>query len=100
MFLSEISHGQRSLAATVRGVAKSWTWLSNKTRTKSTNLHSQQQEGFLFSTPSPAFVIYGPFNDGQSDQGTFLVAQLAKNLPVIRETPVRFLGRDDALEKG
>ena len=29
-----------------------------------------------------------------------LVAQLVKNPPTIRETPVRFLGREDLLEKG
>ena len=29
-----------------------------------------------------------------------LVAQLVKNLPVMQETPVRFLGREDPLEKG
>ena len=30
----------------------------------------------------------------------FLVAQLVKNLPALRETPVRFLGQEDLLEKG
>ena len=29
-----------------------------------------------------------------------LIAQLVKNLPVIQETPVRFLGWEDPLEKG
>ena len=29
----------------------------------------------------------------------FLIAQLVKNLPAIQETPVRFLGREDHLEK-
>ena len=29
-----------------------------------------------------------------------LVAQLVKNLPAIQETPVRFLGWEDPLEKG
>ena len=28
-----------------------------------------------------------------------LIAQLVKNLPAMQETPVRFLGREDALEK-
>ena len=31
---------------------------------------------------------------------TFLVAQLVKNLPALQETPVRFLGQEDLLEKG
>ena len=29
-----------------------------------------------------------------------LVAQLVKNPPAVQETPVRFLGREDLLEKG
>ena len=32
--------------------------------------------------------------------GTSLVAQLVKNLPAMQETPVRFLGWEDPLEKG
>ena len=32
--------------------------------------------------------------------GVFLIAQLVKNLPAMRETPVRFLGWKDPLEKG
>ena len=30
----------------------------------------------------------------------YLRAQLVKNLPAMQETPVRFLGREDPLEKG
>ena len=33
---------------------------------------------------------------GQASQ----VAQLVKNPPVMQETPVRFLGQEDPLEKG
>ena len=29
-----------------------------------------------------------------------LIAQLVKNLPAMQETPIRFLGREDVLEKG
>ena len=29
-----------------------------------------------------------------------LVAQLVENLPAMQETPVRFLGQEDSLEKG
>ena len=29
-----------------------------------------------------------------------LVTQLVKNLPAMQETPVRFLGQEDPLEKG
>ena len=29
-----------------------------------------------------------------------LIAQLVKNLPAIQETPVRYLGQEDPLEKG
>ena len=32
--------------------------------------------------------------------GASLIAQLVKNLPAVQETPVRFLGREDPLEKG
>ena len=32
--------------------------------------------------------------------GASLVAQLVKNLPAMQETLVRFLGREDLLEKG
>ena len=31
---------------------------------------------------------------------TSLIAQLVKNLPAMQETPVLFLGQEDALEKG
>ena len=31
---------------------------------------------------------------------TSLIAQLVKNLPAMQETPVRFLGLEDLLEKG
>ena len=34
------------------------------------------------------------------DPQDFLVAQMAKRLPVVRETWVRSLGREDPLEKG
>ena len=32
--------------------------------------------------------------------GSFLVAQLLKNLPSLQETLVQFLGKEDSLEKG
>ena len=32
--------------------------------------------------------------------GFYLIAQLVKNPPAMQETPVRFLGREDPLEKG
>ena len=34
------------------------------------------------------------------ERGSSLLAQLIKNLPAMRETPARFLGREDPLEKG
>ena len=34
-----------------------------------------------------------------STQVISLIAQLAKNLPAMHETPVRFLGLEDPLEK-
>ena len=53
--------------ATVHGVAKSWTRLSNITGHRYTSI------------------------------GASLIVQLVKNLPVMQETPVRFLGREDVL---
>ena len=35
-----------------------------------------------------------------TNMGSSLVAQLVKNLPAMQETPVRFLGQEDLLEKG
>ena len=32
--------------------------------------------------------------------GFFLIAQLVKNLPMMQETPVQFLGQEDPLENG
>ena len=32
--------------------------------------------------------------------GASLIAQLVKNLPAMQDTPIRFLGREDPLEKG
>ena len=32
--------------------------------------------------------------------GAFLIAQSVKNPPTVQETPVRFLGQEDLLEKG
>ena len=38
-------------------------------------------------------------NGGDWKCGSFPVAQLVKNPPVMQETPVRFLSREDLLEK-
>ena len=47
---------------------------------------------------------YNPWGLKDSDMTEqlthFLVAQLVKNLPVMQETPVQFLGWKDPLEKG
>ena len=47
---------------------------------------------------------YGSYLTRKKDQGTegwaSLIAQLVKNLPVMQETPVRFVGQEDRLEKG
>ena len=36
----------------------------------------------------------------EGSYGASLIAQLVKNLPAMPETPVRFLGLEDPLEKG
>ena len=40
------------------------------------------------------------FSSNRILMGTSLIAQLVKNLPAMQEIPVRFLGREDPLEKG
>ena len=40
------------------------------------------------------------FNCSPSIMRASLIAQLVKNLPAIQETPVRFLGWEDLMEKG
>ena len=39
-------------------------------------------------------------NSPRSTDEASLIAQLVKNPPAMQETPVRFLGREDPLEKG
>ena len=41
--------------------------------------------------------IHSSFDDYQA---TNLIARLVKNLPAMQETPVRFLGWEELLEKG
>ena len=36
----------------------------------------------------------------QQERPASLISQLVKNPPAMQETPVRFLGREDLLEKG
>ena len=60
--------------ARVHGVMKSQTWLSDWTTT--------------------CIYMYLFFFKSS------LITQLGKNLPAMQETPVQFLGREDALEKG
>ena len=38
--------------------------------------------------------------EGKAFCGTSLVAKMVKNLPAMRETQARSLGREDSLEKG
>ena len=67
--------------AAVHGVAKSRTGLSDITFT------------FHFPALAGEFLPRAP-------PGTLYVAQLVKNLPAMRETWVRSLGREDPLVKG
>ena len=61
------------------------------------------------TAPKPA--VYQPMTQSQPTRegnqsmkkgqpGAFLVARMAWNLPVMRETQVRFLGQEDPVEKG
>ena len=45
-------------------------------------------------------MVYFPANAKAFPYKASLIAQLVKNLPIMQETPVRFLGREDPLEKG
>ena len=45
---------------------------------------------------TPPICILRPLGDSVHS----LIAQLVKNPPAMQETPVRFLGREDPLEKG
>ena len=56
--------------------------------------------GFLTTRPpeksSIAFIIFGVLSHLLAS----LITQLVKNLPAMQKTPVRFLSREDLLEKG
>ena len=60
----------------------------------------QEMEGtwgkFFCCNTCQIFLSFGLFALKRSS----LVAQLLKNLPAMQETPVRFLGQEDPLEKG
>ena len=78
--------------ATVHGVAKSQTWLSDR-------FHTVLVFFFLAH-----FTLYNQLQFHPSHQNWFkwasLIAQLVKNLPAMQETPVLFLGQEVTLEKG
>ena len=44
--------------------------------------------------------LIGYFLNPSLTQRASLIAQLVKNPPAMQETPVRFLGQEDPLEKG
>ena len=46
--------------------------------------------------PDSKLGYWAPFSSSQAS----LTAQLVKNPPAMQDTPVRFLGREDLLEKG
>ena len=55
----------------------------------------------LSNTPCRHSEIQGLILDGGTlFHGASLVAQLVKNPPAMKETPVQFLGHEDPLEKG
>ena len=56
---------------------------------------------FVLAVLIPACALSSPaFHKTYSAYRVSLVAQLLKNLPAMQETPVRFLGWEDPLEKG
>ena len=93
--------------ATVHGVAKSGTQLSDFTFTfylylsYSEHMDTQRLSGFLCQLPQlfsyialPTFFFFYPDSFGAS-----LVSQMVKHLPAMQETWVRSLGQEDPLEK-
>ena len=62
------------------------------TKQKQTHRHRKQTYGYQR-------VSGGGINWEQGSNWASLIAQLAKNLPAMQETGVRFLGREDPLEK-
>ena len=52
----------------------------------------------LCRTTQDERVMVENFDKVWSTGGSFLIAQLVKNLPAMQETPVLFLGREDPLE--
>ena len=56
----------------------------------------------MYPSTSQKFVnlLYFLFLNYLFNHGASLVAQLVKNLPAMQETPDRFLGQEDPLEKG
>ena len=113
------SHGRRSLVGCSHGVAKSWAWLSDFTFTF--NFHALEKEMATHSSVL-AWRIPGTEEPGRLPSkgshrvghdwsylaaaaaaygvGASLVAHLVKNPPAVQETPIRFLGQEDLLEKG
>ena len=50
--------------------------------------------------PSNQLFVCYLYSPGYFTHWASLRAQLVKNLPAMQETPVRFLGQEDPLEKG
>ena len=52
----------------------------------------------LLRSSDPQTLLYSAYEDLIKCRDW--IAQLVKNLPAMQETPVRFLGQEDLLEKG
>ena len=70
---------------------------------KSVQLHCKLTGGSLLFGALDS-IVFKVTSDGGSNMYlkdvASLIAPLVKNLPEMQETPVRFLGREDPLEKG
>ena len=64
------------------------------------NGYPLQYSGLEISTDCIVHVVAKSETEQLSLLGASLMAQLVKNLPAMQETPVRFLGQEDPLEKG
>ena len=62
--------------------------------------YPRQCSGLEISMDCIVHVVAKSETERLSLLGASLMAQLVKNLPAMQETPVRFLGQEDPLEKG
>ena len=89
--LQELVMDREAWHAAVHGLAKSWTWLSDWIELNSVVPLVQ------ITIQGSLFILLLDILNYLMDN--FLVAQMVKHLPAMRETWVQSLGQEDSLEK-